>query len=105
MPVVIFRSRLRPEAEADFRELLPRMLDLAQSMPGFVSYKAFQADDGERVSIIEFETEAALDAWREHPEHRKAQVAGRERFYAEYEIKVCTPLRGRSFRAGSAAGA
>jgi len=102
MPVVIFRSRLRPEAAGEFRKLLPRMLDLARSIPGFVSYKAFAADDGERVSIIEFETDEALRAWREHPEHRKAQAAGRDRFYAEYDIKVCEPLRERVFRADSA---
>ena len=57
MPVVVFRSRLRPETAEEFRKLLPHMLELARSIPGFVSYKAFEADDGERVSIIEFETD------------------------------------------------
>jgi len=104
MPVVVFRSRLRPESAAEFRELVPRMLDLARSTPGFVSYKAFEADDGERVSIIEFETDEALHTWREHPEHRKAQVAGRDRFYAEYDIKVCEPMRESAFRADTSAG-
>src|SRR2546425_12944201 len=104
MPVVVFRSRLRPEAAEEFRKLVPRMLELARSIPGFVSYKAFEADDGERVSIIEFETDEALHTWREHPEHREAQVGGRDRFYAEYDIKVCAPLRERAFRADTSTG-
>jgi hypothetical protein len=43
-------------------------------MPGFVSFRTFGADDGERVSIIEIESEEALQSSREHPEQRKAQV-------------------------------
>lgn len=70
-----------------------RMRSLAEAMPGFVSFKAFSAEDGERVSIIEFESEEALRAWREHPEHRKAQALGRNRFYSEYQIQVCSIVR------------
>jgi heme-degrading monooxygenase HmoA len=69
------------------------MLELASRQPGFVSIKTFAADDGERVSIVEFESEAAQAAWRAHPEHREAQRLGRERFYAEFEVVVCEPLR------------
>lgn len=70
-----------------------RMRALAESMPGFISFKTFNAEDGERVSIIEFESEEALRAWREHPEHRKAQELGRTMFYAELQIQVCSIIR------------
>ena len=73
MVVTVFRSRLQPEHAASSAEVAVRMRALAEGMPGFVSFKTFRADDGERVSIIEFESEEALHAWREHPEHRKAQ--------------------------------
>jgi heme-degrading monooxygenase HmoA len=101
MPVVILSFRLRPEAATEFGKLVPRMLELARSIPGFVSYKAFEAEDGERVSIVEFETDEALRAWREHPEHRKAQLAARDRLFAEYEVKVCEPTRSHAFRASA----
>jgi heme-degrading monooxygenase HmoA len=55
--------------------------------------KTFGAEDGERVSIIEFESEEALRAWREHPEHRKAQELGRTVFYADFQIQVCSIIR------------
>ena len=71
----------------------------ARSSPGFVAYKMFTAEDGERVSLIEFETDDAVRIWRDHPEHRMAQAAGRDRFYAEYDIRVCEPLRERAFHA------
>ncbi len=63
--------------------------ELALKMPGFISIKTFAADDGERVSIVEFESEATHNAWRNHPEHRVAQQLGREKFYSEFRIQVC----------------
>ena len=70
--VTVFRSRLQSEHAAEYSECATQMHALAEGMPGFVSFKTFRADDGERVSVIEFESEEALRAWREHPEHRKA---------------------------------
>ena len=77
----------------EFQALAERMLELAQSMPGFVSYKVYASDDGERASIIEFETAEQLRAWREQPEHREAQRLGRERFYTDYTLQVAEPER------------
>lgn len=102
--LVVFRSRLREEDDAKYEALAPRMLTLAQSMPGFVSFKAFSADDGERVSIIEFESEETMRAWREHPEHRRAQEAGRRSFYSEYSVVICRRLRESRFVRGEDPG-
>lgn len=93
MVVTIFRSRLVPQQAASYYEMAAHMRILAESMPGFMSFKTFTAEDGERVSIIEFESEEALRAWREHPEHRKAQELGRTTFYAEFQIQVCSIIR------------
>ncbi len=97
MVTVVFRSRLREANEAGYRSLAPKILELAQSMPGFVSFKSFTAEDGERVSIGQFESLEALEAWRKHPEHLAAQRRGREEFYAEYSLEVCTPIRAYAF--------
>ncbi len=97
MVTVIFRSRLRDPDDPEYAELAPRMLELARSMPGFVSFERFTADDGERLSLIAFETLEDVRRWREHPEHREAQRLGRERFYAEYEITVTEQVRSYSF--------
>ena len=52
-----------------------------------------EAADGEGVAIVEFESAETLQAWREHPEHRAAQAAGRERLFASYRIQVCSVER------------
>ena len=94
--VTIFRSRLRSDAGAEYAELAPRMEARARSMPGLLDFKTFTADDGERVSVVVFETWEQHCAWRDDPEHRRAQARGRERLYAEYSIQVCREVRRRS---------
>jgi heme-degrading monooxygenase HmoA len=98
--VTLFRSRLRPDAgQRGYVELAARMEARARSMPGFVDFKTFTADDGERVSIITFDTLEHHAAWRDDPEHRAAQLQGRRELYEEYVISVCERMSHRSFHA------
>jgi len=97
--VTVFRSRLRPDAAArGYQQLASDMESLARSMPGFVDFKSFSAPDGERVSVITFDSIAHQHAWRLHPEHVAAQQRGREDFYDEYEIAVCMRVRHHRWR-------
>lgn len=89
MILTIFRSRLRPEHLVEYEAMAKRMDDLAKTMPGFISIKTFTAPDGERVSLVEFDSEENHQAWRQHPAHREAQRLGHERFYSEFQIQVC----------------
>ncbi len=96
--VTVFRSRLRGDAEANgYAELATQMDGRARHMPGFLDFKTFAAEDGERLSLVTFDTLAHHDAWRDDPEHRLAQRRGREAFYAEYTISVCRELAQRHF--------
>jgi heme-degrading monooxygenase HmoA len=97
MVITIFRSRLRPEHQKEYAEWATRIHGLALRMPGFISIKTFSAEDGERVSIVEFESEETVKAWREQTDHLKAQDLGRKLFYSEYHIQVCQPIRDYSF--------
>src|SRR5690242_7549782 len=98
MIVTVFRSRLMPDVREDYLVLAQRMNEIARTMPGYISHKGFFADDGERVTIVEFENEEGMRAWRMHPEHRAAQKKARESFYAEYSVQVCEVLRDSAFK-------
>ncbi len=95
--VGIFRNRLREEGTEAYGPTADRMVELVERVPGFRGIKTFTADDGERVSIFEFESLEASDAWRADLEHQEAQRRGREEFYAEYELVVCRPIRRNRF--------
>jgi heme-degrading monooxygenase HmoA len=97
MIVTVFRSRLRPEAGDEYARWAARMSELARAMPGYVAHKGFVAEDGERVTIVEFATEEAHQAWARHPEHREAQRKGRSDFYLRYKIQVCRVDRESEF--------
>lgn len=98
MIVTVFRSRLDPQSEEEYLRWAARMSELARTMPGYLSHKGFTAADGERVTIVEFATEAGLRAWATHPEHAAAKRLGRERFFTEYRVQVCNVLRDSADR-------
>ncbi len=86
--MTVFRSKRRPENETAYYDLLAVMERAARSMPGFVDFKTFGAEDGERVTLVTFASTEEQRAWRDDPRHRQAQQRGRDEFYAEYSVQV-----------------
>ena len=99
MVVTIFRTRLKPENVAEYYEWAGRIAALAQTMPGYVSHKGFTAEDGERVTIVEFADEASQRGWSTQVQHVEAKKKGRADFYSEYRIQICSVQRESSFTA------
>ena len=90
--MTVFRSRRREGSEDAYRALSAEMQAAARSVPGFVDFKTFTAEDGEHVSLVTFASPEAHQVWRNDPRHRDAQKRGRAEFYSEYSIQVgeCT---------------
>jgi heme-degrading monooxygenase HmoA len=99
MIVTIFRNRLKPENVEEYYAWAARIAALAKSMPGYVSHKGFTAEDGERVTIVEFADQASHEAWSRQAQHVEAKKKGRADFYTEYKIQVCTVQRESVFAA------
>lgn len=97
MIITVFRSRLREEARDEYMVLAPQISQLAKGMPGYLSHKAFVAEDGERVTIVEFTDQESQKAWATQVDHVAAKKRGRQSFYAEYAIQVCEVLRESKF--------
>ncbi len=93
MIIVVFRSRLRSGISEEFGELASSMSKLAATMPGFIAHDSYASKDGQRMSIVRFESAETCEAWRDHPEHVEAQRLGRDRYYAEYSIYVTECVR------------
>ncbi|HEV7759124.1 MAG TPA: antibiotic biosynthesis monooxygenase [Acidimicrobiales bacterium] len=102
--VTVFRSRLRDDAGDDYGTTAAEMERLGRAMPGFVDFKSFVADDGERLALTTFADAESQRAWRTRVDHRAAQQAGRDRFYARYSLQVCECRSARSFVQAEAAG-
>lgn len=98
MIVTVFRSRLMPGLQDEYVALANRMNEIAKTIPGYISHKGFWSDDGERVTIVEFEHEEGQRAWRMHPEHAVAQRDGRLKYYEAYDVKVCEVKQAHAFK-------
>jgi antibiotic biosynthesis monooxygenase (ABM) superfamily enzyme len=61
-------------------ELSGKLRGILRGMPGFISYKSYQADDSEWVDIIRFDSRETLEAWAREGVHGAAQKVAHEYF-------------------------
>ncbi len=99
--IAIFRGYFRDDLNHDELEMFEnRMMELGTAMPGFIEVKEFKAEDGENMMLVTFESREHMKAWRDHTEHKKVQQHGREDFFSEYNVKVCSILNNYTFKDG-----
>lgn len=98
MIVILFRSKLTETAmETGYQDMAMEMLNRAKTMPGFIDFKSFKADDGERLSVIRWKDAETLRGWKEDARHLVAQNTGRSKWYEYYKIEVAEVLRESIF--------
>jgi heme-degrading monooxygenase HmoA len=98
MIVTVMRTRFLPDGEAEYMKWASRTAELARAMPGYISHKVFVAEDGERLTYVEFESEEALRGWASHPEHVQVKKLGRTVIFSEYRVLICKVIRETSLK-------
>ena len=98
MIVTVFRSRLAAGHEEQYRARAAQLSGLARTMPGYVAHKTYVAEDGERLTLVEFADREGMDAWARHPEHAAGKREGRETYFSDYRVQVCTVERDSADR-------
>jgi len=63
MVLILFRSRLAPEAGDDYHAMAEEMVATAREMPGFVDYTFYAGENGERLSVVRWENLETMKAW------------------------------------------
>ncbi len=93
MRTVIFRTYTREASRSEYYASASELFKLAAATPGFVAAKTFIASDGEELTVVEFASDEALNAWRNNAQHQAAQKSS-DKFFADYRITVFgDPLR------------
>jgi heme-degrading monooxygenase HmoA len=93
MVIALFEYRLRADIDkAEWEQTFARMVALASEAPGCISIDGYAAPDGVELAVVRFESDAALRAWKNHPEHVLAQARGREAFFDAYKVTVASPV-------------
>jgi heme-degrading monooxygenase HmoA len=93
---VIFTS-LRTEGDQGYAEAAARMLELAREQPGFLGVESARGDDGLGITVSYWDSEAAIVAWKNHPEHTEIRERGRSTWYSRCQTRVCRVERGYGF--------
>lgn len=104
MIVTIFRSRLMPGVQDEYGPMAREMSELARAIPGYLSHKGFVADDGERVTIVEFASEDAMREWKDHPRHREAKRLGFTKFFSTFAYQICSVIHARVWQGKDQSG-
>jgi heme-degrading monooxygenase HmoA len=92
--VVVFRARVRPGVDEAYAAAGARMEELVRQQPGFLDvFGSVDDESGVESTIVLFEDEASVRAWRDHPEHQEVRRRGHEEFYDWFEIIVASSAR------------
>lgn len=93
---VIFTS-VRTEGDQGYAEAAARMLELAREQPGFLGVESARGEDGLGITVSYWASEAAILAWKQHPEHTAIRERGRSTWYARCHTRVCRVERAYGF--------
>lgn len=98
MIAVIFEVWPREGQRDAYLKRAAALRPLLDEIPGFHSVERFESltEPGKLLSVSFFEDEAALKHWRNLPDHRAAQAAGRGRHFADYRLRVAEVARDYS---------
>lgn len=102
MHVVIFRSTRTTEQQDLYSEWARKTEAAVTGVPGYVSHFGFWDPRTRRgVTVAYFESEEAITAWRDHPDHVRARDLGREHFYEDYTLEVACVERSYAWSRSS----
>lgn len=96
--VVIFTSRCVDGGDEAYAETAARMVELAAGQPGFLGIESTRGEDGIGITVSYWESLEAVDSWKRNEEHQAAQIAGREKWYDRYELRVAKVERAYGFK-------
>lgn len=85
---VVFTSTRTPQDAASYEVAAQRMLDLVRQQPGFLGVESVRGDDGLGITVSYWASEAAILAWKQHPEHREIRERGRSTWYRSCTTRV-----------------
>ncbi|CAI8705918.1 ABM domain-containing protein [Pseudomonas sp. IT-347P] len=93
---VIFTST-RTAGDNGYADAAERMELLVREQPGFLGVESVRGADGVGITVSYWESEAAILAWRQNPEHRLIQQRGRSEWYSAFHTRVCKVEREYRF--------
>lgn len=93
--VVLFEVKPTKEGMQRYLDLAAMLKPMLAGFEGFIRAERFTSitEDGKLLSMNVWESEEAVERWRNVMEHRMSQQEGRDKLFESYRITVCSTLR------------
>ncbi|MBT3621239.1 MAG: antibiotic biosynthesis monooxygenase [Flavobacteriales bacterium] len=92
----IFTS-IRTDVEEGYEQMNELTFKELESIEGYLGYEAFRDENGFGVNVSYWKDMEALKNWRDNTLHQKAQELGKEKWYTNYKLRICTVERDYEF--------
>ena len=95
MYAVIFEVEPERNRVQDYLDIAARLRPELERIDGFISIERFTSltQEGKILSLSFWRDEEAIARWRRHEQHHAAQIAGRDRIFRDYRIRVAAVVR------------
>ncbi len=93
---VIF-STLTTQETKGYEQMADRMVELASKQNGFLGIES--AREGLGITVSYWKDVASIKAWKENSEHAIARKIGKEKWYAEFKLRIAKVERDFDFKA------
>ena len=95
MIAVIFELWPASGRRDDYLDIAAALRPELEAVDGFISVERFQSltEAGKLLSLSFFRDEAAVAEWRNRPQHRAAQAAGRDGLFTDYRLRLAEVVR------------
>ena len=95
MIAVIFEVQPHPDGRAAYLDIAAQLRPQLDTIDGFISIERFESltTPGKVLSLSYWRDVQAVRQWRNVPEHRRAQQAGRQSIFSDYRLRVVQVIR------------
>ena len=91
---VIF-STILTENNSGYLEMAEKMEELAKQQNGFLGIESARKEIG--ITVSYWKDETSIVAWKNNIEHQEAQKLGKEKWYQQYQLRICKVEREYGF--------
>jgi len=91
MYAVIFRATVA-EFDDEYFSMARRLKELAFEKYGCRDFVSVTEGE-EEIAISYWSTMQQIKDWKKDPEHRHAQLKGREKWYKSFKVEICELIR------------
>lgn len=84
---VIFTNQQSSNTKG-YDETADRMMELAQTMPGFLGVESTRDETGLGITVSYWQDRDSISNWKANDEHTAARKSGNEKWYDHYELRI-----------------